>query len=300
MEREMHDKVTGKLVTLLLPVIAVCSFLYAGDVSAQVKEVAISCEGCAPGAMQIAARQYAQTQPLPSVTEIYVVNASNDRTLKWRMQRTWEGDVPCHPSSRPRPGCLPVIVPTVLPVESGMSNYMAAMRTASAEPEIIAQPGFPTTPYDDMYNPGRQVAVSNWLLGHPFYGMLQMIVNGVNPVLARDIKIPIIVRYADGGVARYFWDRDFQTFKPVPGSYRDNANNVIPQNKDQLPKNPGVTTVYNFAGASQTDVAAFVNQLFIIGVNMEKGTPVRKVNGIICVTGTVNGQNETTCNYKYD
>ncbi|WP_126971979.1 hypothetical protein [Xanthomonas sp. BRIP62411] len=181
-----------------------------------------------------------------------------------------------------------------------MSGFMGAMRVAAAQPEVIAAPGFPTTPYDDMYNPGRQVAVHNWLYSHPIYGALQYSINGINPVLARDIKIPIIVRYADGGVARYYWDRDTQTFKPIPGSYRDNANNLIPQNKDQMGKNPGVATVYNFAGSSTTDVAAFVNQLFIIGVNMERGAPTRKVTGVVCVVGTVNGQPESTCNYKYD
>ncbi|MEA9588934.1 hypothetical protein VC279_04000 [Xanthomonas sp. WHRI 10064A] len=291
---------TVKLSAIFLPAIVACSFLYASDASAQSNEAAVTCEGCGTTAMQIAARRYAQTRPLPSITDIYVVNASNDITLRWRMQRTWEGGAACAPSPRPRPECLPVILSSTLPVESGLSTYMSAMRTAAAEPEVIAAPGFPTTPYDDMYNPGRQVVIHNWLLGHPFYGYLQLVVNGVNPVLARDVQIPIIVRYADGGVARYAWDRASQTFKPIPGSYRDNAGNFIPQNKDQMGRNPGVATVYNFAGSSTADVAAFVNQLFIIGVNMEQGAPVRKVTGVVCVVGTVNGQPESTCNYKYD
>lgn len=174
----------------------------------------------------------------------------------------------------------------------------------------VALPGDPQLPvsaYEDIENPIYATRISDYLNQQTDGMRVVRLTQFVLGIFGLDTdklgKVIFTIKYANGHVRLYEWDRDRRTFIPIPDSAKDNDNNRIPEElMDVAP--PAGQINYDFAGSNNYDLQEFFNRLNSLNVPIYNtlGTqifqPASGGANIVCRGSEVDGRVQVRCEYS--
>ncbi|WP_261393181.1 MULTISPECIES: hypothetical protein [Stenotrophomonas maltophilia group] len=260
----------------------------------------LECDGCSVQQMDGVAWDYSLGLRMPSDNILYVLNPSNNIARKYRVMRDREGGPICDKMPPGSVECEPFSIVDSLVVEQAAIDFLAYRRVSmAAGPLWVTEPGYPTTPYDDIQNPQKRDKVDEYLKAR--FEIYTYAANGA-AALGFSVWAPFIIKYADGGESQYNWNAATQKYVPIAVSYKDRFGNLVPVSVEQLSENRGgVTTKFEFpGGADPADIASLINQLNNLGISVSGGSGGSAPTDpkiMICSSSIIGGKVTVSCGW---
>ncbi|AAM36367.1 hypothetical protein XAC1497 [Xanthomonas citri pv. citri str. 306] len=261
-----------KLGVLIVAAMAIC-----GQAKAQV-----ACDGCS------AAEMFAQGQSLVTKVAyrsahppVYITNIQDGTVIKVmyghnvNQNFNWETDVfrawGINSPLEPQVGQFISAIHAQMPPGGQVVLGSSAAATSASRSRISAAAAadYPQSAYEAIASPSYDVVIHNRVEGSLAgainsyqQGLLAMpLIKGFN---AAAVPISVRVVFADGTTARYIWKPETKMWTRIPGTARDNFNNIIPETVQDI--TGGGYREYVFGQGSSNDLTQFTARLTHMGV----------------------------------